>query len=109
MGNSPKPSPSVDSDIEKVNHILKREGHPESRFSRGGNDPSHHRPTQAHHQSNYNNPSSRDPPYREYRDRQDPHQQPLLQISKHLETKTQDNNITETEANIQRTICIHQT
>ena len=76
LGNSPKPSPSVDSDIEKVNHILKREGHPESRFSRGGNDPSHHRPTQAHHQSNYNNPSSRDPPYREYRDRQDPHHQP---------------------------------
>ena len=31
LGNSPRPSPSIDSDIEKVNHILKREGHPESK------------------------------------------------------------------------------
>ena len=33
---------------------------------------------------------------------------PLIQISNHLETKNQDNNITEIEVNIQETICIHQ-
>ena len=73
LGNSPRPSPSIDSDIEKVNHILKREGHSESKFtSRGGGDHhSQHRPLPPH-TSNYSNHSSSnrgDPDYREYRER----------------------------------------
>ena len=69
LGNSPRPSPSIDSDIEKVNHILKREGHPESKYPRGGSD-NRPPPTHQHSYSNHST-SDRDPPYREYRERQD--------------------------------------
>ena len=76
LGNSPRPSPSIESDVEKVNHILRREGKPESKYPRGGSDHSHQHPPS--HQANYSNHSSRDPPYREYRDRPEypPHHQP---------------------------------
>merc|ERR1719450_607518 len=43
LGNSPRPSPSIDSDIEKVNHILKREGHSESTYTSRGDHHSQHR------------------------------------------------------------------
>ena len=74
MGNSPRPSPSVDSDIEKVNHILKREGHSDSKVrDRGSDHHSQHRNPVPPHSSNYSNNHSSsnrgDPHYREYRER----------------------------------------
>ena len=75
MGNSPRPTPTIESDIEQVNHIIAREK--ESKYTKGVSDPAQHRPTSTQ-QSHYNNPptSSRDPLYREYRERQEFSHQP---------------------------------